>query len=154
MANTTAPLLDLTVTIDRPCIRFNGVNYEIRTAADLTIGEYKHLWQTAPQLSALLSKKDVSKEEDAARSQMLDDLCRLAIIAPDDVHSRLGDVNRMSVFGVFTNLLFPSVSGARAKQGAAKPKAGTRSSRDSRGSTAARRTTGSAMSRSAPSART
>ena len=154
MAAPTAPLLDLTVSIDRPFIAVNGVNYDIRTAGDLTIGEYKSLWSLAPQLSTLLAKTDATKEQDAARSRMLDDVCRLALMAPDEVHKSLGDVNRMKIFGVFTSLLFPSAAQARATRGAAKGKGGTRSSRGSRGSTAARRATGSPKSPSAPSART
>lgn len=151
-----APLLDLTVALDRPCVRVNGVNYQIRTATDLTIGEYQHLSFVAPQLSALLAKKDASKEEDAERSRMLDDLCRLAVNAPDEVHDSLGDVNRMKVFSTFTSLLFPSAVRARAERVAvtARAKAGSGSSRGSRGSTAARRATGSPKSPSAPSART
>jgi hypothetical protein len=152
MAETTAPVLDLTSTTVRPTVRIDKVDYELRTADDLSVLGYRRLMRDAPQVAAMLQNLDPTEDEERTLSTALDSLCRRALDAPSDVHDKLNETQRLRIFSVFTHLLLPTPPAARAGQAAAKPAGGTTSSRVSRGSTRARRSLrGSKKSPSGPS---
>jgi hypothetical protein len=98
-------------------------------------------------------KEESSEAEEKELSAGLDEVARMVLIdVPDDVHQRLGDVNRMYIFGLFTDLLTPSLLRARAGR-KATTEAGTISSHDSPATTAAAPSNGSRTSRSGRSRR-
>lgn len=151
---TTAPLLDIFTTRDRPFIRIDGADYELRTSNDLTLEAYRAIERAAPRINTLIVKSGMSPAEESELSQLLDMVCRRALVAPDDLLGRLGDINRMVIFTAFTNLLTPSLLRTRATLAEASTAPGTKSSRGSRGSSAGNRKRGSRASRSASSAPT
>lgn len=153
MAGSPTAILDLTTNQDRFNIKIDGVPYLIKTPSDLTLTDYKTLEQLAPQTAALLLKKTLNSKQTTELSRLLDVACRLALAAPSDVLDRLGDLNRLNIFKVFTELSLPSLLRTRASL-AGRRLGGTKPSRGSRGSTGATRRRGSRSSRSAPFART
>ncbi len=147
-------VLDLTTDHDRLTVRIDGADYPLRTANDLTLDAYKTLERIGPQIGALLRLDALTPEQGQELSQLLDQACRLAIVAPDPVQDRLSDVNRVQIFRVFTQLLAPTlVQAARAIDLARHPVAGMKPFRASSGSTAGRPKAGSPRPRSASSAR-
>jgi hypothetical protein len=155
MATTAAPVLDLLTDTQRPTVRVDGTLYALRTSRDLTLEAYKTLEPIPGRLGALMVQPSLSDVDSAELSRLLDQTCRLVLMAPDDVQARLGEVNRSLIAKVFFELLTPSLLRARATLGMeAHRSAGTSSSRGSNGSTAARQRRGSATPRSGSSART
>jgi hypothetical protein len=147
MATATAPvpILDLTTNIVRPVVRIDGAAYELRVADDLSLLEYKILERLCPRAGDLLIQDTLTDAEGAELSRLLDEACRLALVAPDAVHAKLKDVARARVFDAFTELL--QVPSLTAGATLATPLAGTKSSPVSPGSTVASRTRGSRRSR-------
>lgn len=154
MADPQRPLLDLTTDQDRPTILINNRTYEIRTANDLTLTEYKDVEIFAPRLMMLIGLEKPSKKQARELHDLLRRTTRLALAAPKSVIDQLGDYNHVLIFNTFTDLLTPRLQRARASTSEASPSDGTRSSRASRGSTAAPPPTGKRPSRSGRSART
>lgn len=153
---TPAPVLDLTTDRTRPMVRIDHVDYPLRTSNDLTLDAYKTLERIAPRIGALLLLETLTAEQGSELSQLLDQACRLGLVAPESVHDTLGDVHRLSLFQVFTELLTPSL--VRAARVAAISQAshsrGLTPSPDSSGSIPAAATkTGPRARRSASSGR-
>lgn len=158
---TSAPVLDLTTTEERPIIRINGVAYDVRLPQDLTLAGLRTLERLMPRSAILIDKLDLSNDEQVELSALLATVCELAVAAPAPVLARLGDVQRAMVFRVFTELLSPGLEQAGAvltqamlTLGGTRPHGGTRSSHGSNGSTAATRSHGGPRSRSGSSRRT
>ena len=101
----------------------------------------------------------VDRSEDLHRwellaTRLLAELMERALIAPPGVLARLGDINRLRVFTVFTHLLLPSAAAGGADLPPAPPAAGTTSSPGLPGSTASAPAPGRKRSRPGRSART
>jgi hypothetical protein len=149
------PVLDLTTDLERPTVKIDQVAYLLRTARDLTLDAYKALERATPRIAALLLADVLSADEGQELSHLLDSACQIALIAPEAVHAKLGDVQRMQIFQVFTERLTPKLRmAASARPTTAGRAAGTKPSRGSNGSTAAPPRVGSRRRRSASSART
>jgi hypothetical protein len=147
-------LLDLLTTQTRPVAKIDGREYDIRTSNDLTLFAYKRFQKLSPLVGELLLKDDMTAEDGDVLTRHLDEACRLILDAPDEVQKRLGDVNRLTIFGVFTDLLTPSLTRTRASSEASS-EPGTTSSPGSPGSTPApARSNGARKSRSGRSKRT
>ena len=144
----TSPVLDLTTDSQRPTVRIDQVAYELRTSNDLTLQSFKELERITPRVGALMLQEALSVDEGRELSQLLDTVCRMALVAPEAVQAGLGDVHRVLIFKVFSELLTPSLQRAGAEL-MRQPADGMRSSRGSSASTAAPRRAGSRRPRSA-----
>lgn len=166
------PVLDLSTLTEKPIVAIDGVGYDLNTPDDLTVIGYKKLTILVPRMTELYAQvySAASQEPDAdpavetateaALAKVLDDLCRLILIAPDEVHRRLTDLQRFQVYQVFTERPAPRIGAtlrdlARAATTATRSgKTGAVSPRGSVGSMPARRrSNGSKSSRSATSRR-
>jgi len=144
-------VLDITTDRTRPTVRIDHVEYLLRTSNDLTLDTYKTLERIGPRIGALLLLDALTPPQGQELSQLLDQACRIALVAPTTVHDRLGDVHRASVFQVFTQLLTPSL--VRALRAASPRATGLKPSRGSSASTVAPLRAGSPRRRSASSGR-
>lgn len=147
-------VLDITTDRARPVVRIDQVTYPLRTTNDLTLDAYKTLERLTPRIGALLLQDALTPAEGKELGQLLDQVCRLALVAPPAVLDRLSDVHRVQVFTVFTELLMPSLPRASRAPGLeARPATGRKPSRASNASTVAASSSGSRRSPSASSRR-
>jgi hypothetical protein len=153
MAGLNGPLLDLHTLIERPTVKIDGVEYELRTPGELTLEERARSGVISTVLRA--EPASPSPEEAAKLSQALDQMCRMVLLAPDAVHVRLRDEHRFSIAGAFIAL---SMMMRRPQPRASTPTTttappiGANSSPVSSASTVARRASGSRRRRARSSA--
>lgn len=154
MAPTPDPILDLTTERDRPTVRIDAVDYLLRTFNDLTLNAYKTLERLTARIPLLLLLDTYTADQEQELSGLLDQVCRLVLVAPAAVHDQLGDVHRLRVFHVFTQRLTPSLLRATSAMREAIPSTGPTPSHGSSGSIPAAATkTGPRGPRSASSRR-
>jgi hypothetical protein len=153
MAGLNGPLLDLHTLIERPTVKIDGVEYELRTPGELTLEERARAGLVANTLRA--EPASPSPEAAADMSRAIDQICRIVLLAPDAVQQRLKDVHRLQIVETFIAL---STTRRRPQPGAPTPRTttdlrtGASSSRASSASTGACRRTGSPRSPSRSSA--
>lgn len=147
------PMLDLVTTRVRPTVRIDQMLYDLRTIEDLTLEWMRWLERHSGRIHELLEARELGPAEGLELSALVDRVCRIALVAPDAVQDRLSDLQRVLVAQAFTERLPRSLARTSAPATEASPSTGTRRSRVSNASTAARRTTGAARRRSASSAR-
>jgi hypothetical protein len=149
-------LLDLTTDQERPTVTIDGVPYPLRLSSDLGLLDYHHLMRAVPRFFDLCGRgPKITERESLELSALSKQLCTIALPdVPTDVDARLGDVDRVMIFKVFTERLSPRVMQAMsALQVTASRRNGKPSSPGSNGSTGATRRRGG-RSRSASSGRT
>lgn len=142
---TDTPLLDLVTTKVRKYVRIDGVNYEVRLSEDLSLAEGRRLNSLWRRLSEIERQPELSDEQSAEYAELLSTLVALALVdVPASVVSALSVGKRKAIVVSFFLLSAPGREPARAENAAAAaPSTGRKPSRGSRGSTAARRRTGS-----------
>jgi hypothetical protein len=88
---------------ERLIVRVNGRAYELLTPADLPLAAYRTIQRFGPRIAVLSNpgRETTTKAEAEELTQLLDRVCRLVLVAPDDVHARLGDLNRVLIAGAF-----------------------------------------------------
>lgn len=151
MADT--PVLDIHTVAQGSPVRIDGRTYTLRNALALTLQQSLALEQMTPRISQLMKRADrLKKPEFQELAQGLDTICRIVLDAPDGVHARLTDPNRVAILRAFIQLR--PVTRPRSGAPRATRSTGARSFRDSRGSTVPTPTRGSHASRSASSKRT
>lgn len=160
MATPTAPpddVLDLKLFPTRPIVRIDNKPYELKTSNDLSLAEFKTIERIGPRISLLTAAPELTATEAGELSAHLDAAVRMILIAPDEIHRQLGDLNRTLIAARFFELLPPSLlqEAATAQGATTRPgfRPGSKYSRGSSRSTAATRPSGSATSRSASSTR-
>jgi hypothetical protein len=144
------PALDFTKEkADRPFVRIDHVDYDVRLSDDLTIPQIHEIDRLMPRIVPLNRKLElgtIEEQEAEELSALLKRCVEIALSAPKTVVEGLGDVQRVQVFELFMRLLSGSDLAARAKElqrmMAANPSPGRTSSPASSGSTAARPKTG------------
>lgn len=138
--NAALPALDLSTGVDRPFIRIDTIDYDLRVVDDFTALELKQLDRLMPRVLPLANKLEQGEATEAQceeLSNLLSHLLTFAIAAPPEVVAKLGDINKVRVFRVFIDLLSPRLQQARADLARASRPSGKKSSRNSNGSTAA-----------------
>jgi hypothetical protein len=153
----TNPVLDFSTDRERPVVGIGGVPYQMRTFDDLTIEQAKTFHRLNLRIVELLALERASAREQTELSAALKAAAEIAIDAPVGVLNRLKEMQRLSVYQVFSELLLPGLrqkSAETATRQTTPSPTGTSSSRASSASSAARRRPGSGTSRSASSART
>jgi hypothetical protein len=90
----------------------DGKSYALKTSNELSLSEVEKLRREGPALTELYRKftQSNSPTDAAAVSKKLDVLCRIVLVAPNAVHRRLGDVNRLRVIEQFTKVGQPVLS--------------------------------------------
>ena len=158
MATQSALALDLTALVsERPLVRINHVDYELRTANDFSALELHRLDRLLPrvqELAGALEDQEATETQCEELSALLTSLCQLVFVElPAEELAKLGDINKLLVFKLFLELLPPSLQRARAvavsRLTEARPSASASSSRASSASTGATRKRGGRGSRSA-----
>lgn len=152
MAETTAPLLDINTQIARQTVRIDGTPYEMRGQRDLVMSEYQSITRFAPRLGELMTAAGsgtLKKAHEAELGELLDECMRMALIASPSVHKRLSQVEKSMVAVCFLEPLGPMLLRLIPRRLVTRFQAGTKSSPASRGSTAARQTSGGRKSRAA-----
>jgi hypothetical protein len=153
----TNPVLDLSTDHERQVVRIGGVPYPMRGFDDLTIEQAKTFHRLNLRVVELLALDHAKASEQVELAAALKAIAEIAVDAPVAVLNRLKEMQRLSIYQVFSELLLP---GLRQKSAATAPRqttpspTGTSSFRVSSASSGARRRRGSATSRSASSART
>lgn len=97
----TAPILDLGVLATRPLVRIEHKNYEMRTSNEFTYLVYTQFQRRFARLGALLTKRKKSKADWTEQGRLQDEFVRELLIAPDKVHARLGDFERLEIIKAF-----------------------------------------------------
>lgn len=144
------PVLEFSTLEEGLPVRIDGQLYQIRSANALSLSALKRLERVAPRMATLLQRDDLTDDEAQDVAAGLVQLCDLILDAPAEVRARLKDAQRVSILQAFTQLRSPMVAGAIAGLAQATRSAGKTRSRGSRGATAAaRRSTGTNVSRSA-----
>lgn len=156
MANQrNAPALDLSTTDERPIIRIDKVDYDLRIVDDFVAIELHTLDRLMPRVLPLARKLETGKataKECEELSTLLDQLLAIVLDAPEPIRAKLGDTNKVRVFQVFMELLPETLAKVRAvlKQPAsARGLAGAQSSQAFRNFTAGKSKPGQRKSRSA-----
>ena len=99
------PLLSLDTLSERYTVVIDGVLREMLNPQELSIVDYHRLGKKGARLEAIMEADDPSEEEWAEARQIMDELCRSVLLAPDEVHERLSDTHRLQVTNAFTGLL-------------------------------------------------
>lgn len=152
MAERTKPLLNLTTITDRHTVTVDGKDYELRLPGELSIAEGVRLRVLAQRIPAG-KISDLNEEQARELGVAVDQVCRMVLIAPEDVQERLGDHNRLAVALAFITLspeVVRQVARAIHQQtdASATTSTGGKSSRNSSGSTGKARGIGSKRNRS------
>lgn len=145
---SSAPALDLTTQHDRPVIKIDGIEYEMRVLDDLSLVDMHRIDRMGPRIEALgkkLEQRTSTDEEAIELSTMLVEGCRIVLDAPVEIIDKVSDVGRLNIFKVFIERLLPQLQTASASllpMAGAIPSNGVSSSRASSGSTEANRPRG------------
>jgi hypothetical protein len=132
-------VLDLTTDTDRPVVAIDGIAYPLRMARDLSLADFKNLERLSIRTADLMTRaRSLTKDENRELALRLKEVAKIALDAPPNVLAKLSDVQRVSLFKVFTELLTPTlILAARAlatdqAAAAAATHAGARRSRGAR----------------------
>jgi hypothetical protein len=143
--DSPSPMLDLQIFPVRPTIKIDQVSYELRTVNDFTLAEYTRWERELPLVGRLLynADKGLNKAESADVSRRLDALCRLVLMAPEDIQRKIGDINRIFIIKAFFERLPPvlrttAITG-RNLETTTSPNPGRKASRGSKRSMGATR---------------
>ena len=103
------PILVLTTAPPRTPVVIDGDTCEMRSAAELTIVDLMKLERQGPRLGELLKRagagEAITDEEVNEVRQLLDELSRIILAAPEPVLAALSDANRMALLQRFTDTM-------------------------------------------------
>lgn len=149
-----APVLSISTVVPRQTLTIDGQPYELRTADELPWLIFRGYADTFQRAGALLQQGTRTDAEEQALEQLLPPLIEALVIAPRDVLAKLSHEHRFQILTVFSLLLSqtPATTTAAPRRpgsdAIATTRPGRKSPHASRGSTAARRGTGSRSVRS------
>jgi hypothetical protein len=105
---TTPPsdklLLDLDTTLDHPVVRVDGTAYPLRTPDATTVLAYKKTMRLCHQIGALETIEDPTEEQQREHENLLDQVCRRVLEAPDEIHAALSGLQREAIAQAFFRL--------------------------------------------------
>jgi hypothetical protein len=103
-------VLDLTTDTERPVVKIDGIPYPLRLARDLSLQDFKNLERLTMRTAELMTRaRSLTKNESLELAARLKEVAKIALDAPPNVLAKLSDVQRVSVFKVFTELLTPTL---------------------------------------------
>lgn len=143
------PLLDLSTIDVRDTVRVDGKVYPLRDSGEFDWLSYQAWSKKFNRVIALYQKKTRKPTEGKELQRLLDECCKLVLEAPDAVHVKLKDVQRLQIVTVFFERLVVQARQNQSAQVASKNSAavskvssrrrprrtGQSSARSSRGST-------------------
>jgi hypothetical protein len=153
MAAPSSPVLDISTFSERQFIRVNGDAYEIRNPHEVSLSQQIWLERRVPRVGELIGLADAGELDEPGESELrmlLDRIVRIVLEAPDALFARLPDAVKLATFHAFLRLPTVRTGRTAATRRAVVPQSsqtGSRSSRRSRGSTAAPQRTGGSASR-------
>lgn len=113
-----APLLDLSTFTERPTIIIDGEQYELHNPEEFSVLDYQRIASDGRKLARLIDADELDEEQAVELRTVLDRTTRRLLIAPEEVHAKLGDMHRVAIARAFTSLqratLRPVVSVPRA----------------------------------------
>lgn len=98
------PVLSLDTFVDRRFITIDGERYELRNPGEFSILDYHRMGVRAGRVDALMAEGELAEEQVQELESLLNDGCRSVLIAPDEIHRKLTDVQRLKVIEAFTHL--------------------------------------------------
>lgn len=140
---TDTPVLDLNTVVSDLFVTIDGRPYTLHRRESLSLANAVRVERLSNRIGTLLiavSERELSGEEDAELDDKLKAMCAIVVDAPPAVLAGLNAVQRVQITNVFVRLR-PSTGHQAGARQMAQPTGG-RSSRASRGSTAARRRRG------------
>jgi hypothetical protein len=99
-----APLLTLDTLVERNTVVIDGKPYELRNPKELTLLEYHHIGRRSAELESMratMGDRDPAEAEVQAVTTALEELCRLVLIAPAEVHARLLEQQKQAIIQAF-----------------------------------------------------
>lgn len=139
------PLLSLDTLVTGPTVAIDGVPYRLKTRLQLGIVPGAKLAIDGRRMEELNTRQpNLTVPEAEELASLIDNTCRAVLDAPDHVHQKLSDNQRLDVCWAFIGLhssILPT-TGATPLQAPDAQATGAKSSRRSRGSSAARRANG------------
>jgi hypothetical protein len=105
MADQT-PLLDLGTLAEHSTVVIDAGRYALLAPEALPLLDYKRVMDLGPKLTTLLAKPadELTNEDTVECDRLLEQLCRIVLQAPLEVHDRLTPVQRWMVYKVFHEL--------------------------------------------------
>lgn len=109
MAETQAvlpePLLEISTLVERHHITINGNPYEIVNADELSIIDFHRIARKGEQVQALLLQDtDADEAQVKVLNDLLDSMCHVVLIAPEDIHALLSARHRLAIVRTFNQL--------------------------------------------------
>lgn len=123
MATTVppAPVLDLSTVVDRPFLKIDGEQFEIRHPDEFSLVQQLRQQRHAERVMALVEgmlHEPPSEATEREYAALLDQSCRQVLMAPDPIHEKLRDEHRLAIVKAFTGLLLERT---RQRAGAPAP---------------------------------
>jgi hypothetical protein len=105
-ARVRAPILDLGELVERRYIIFAGAEYEMRNPGELSIYDQYYIAHRAGQLHDMMDGRDDQFDESTVElvGKTLNEMARIILIAPDEIHEKLNDNQRHRLVSAFTGL--------------------------------------------------
>lgn len=100
-----APLLNLDTLTEHPSVLIDKHAYALTPPEALSAVDYHRIGKIAPRMFALWeSETALTPEQEVELEETLDRVCRIILKAPDEVHDRLTDLQRLSIYQTFLTL--------------------------------------------------
>jgi len=97
-------MFNLDELVEGPTVSIDGQAYPLAGPHALSPLEMYRNLKAARRLQALIDKAELTEAEEAELGQIPDQVCRAVLDAPDAVHARLTDRQRMKVIELFSTL--------------------------------------------------
>lgn len=104
MAEQTDPLLNLDTLVEHRTVRVDGVAYDLLNPEEVSLLDYHRIAKQSARVASALEAEEMTDEQAVELSRLLDSLCRFILRAPEEVHAKLTDANKLRVLQVFTEL--------------------------------------------------
>lgn len=117
-----AAAIDLSSTQERPLIRIDRIDYDVRVLDDFTPHELRQLDRLLPRVVPLvktLEAKTLGDEDCRDLMAILSTLLPLVLVAPLEIIDRLGDIDKIRVFQAFYVALAEASAAQRVPEGSA-----------------------------------
>ena len=140
-ANRGQSVLNLDTLLERACVTVDKRPYEMRNHDEFSIFELEGLQRLTDRVQAIGKADEDSPETLAQYDELLDQVARKILIAPDGVHKKLRVAHREAIMWAFIKRSLPGRRLTSALAALATPSNSASKSPASRASTRARRRT-------------
>jgi len=109
-------ILDLDSLANKPVVVIDGTDYLLLTPQLLPPLDSYRLKQYGDRIEELRVKKPLTEDDEREMVKLLDQMCRLVLIAPEDVHAKLLDRQRTAVLEGFLDAPLMVLAAREASQ--------------------------------------